>query len=76
MVAAEDSNQAFDAFLYEPGVTAARRNLKQAGETGRIRQVVADAGYWSKDNVGLKGVQSFIAPGRATRMHSALLAVP
>ena len=55
-------------------VTAAKKNLRVAGKKGRVRRVVADAGYWSVDKVGLKGVESFIAPGRArqlTRIASA-----
>src|SRR3954453_14290175 len=49
-------------------VSAAKRNLKTAGEKRRVRRVVADAGYWSVDNVGLKGVESFFAPGRARQL--------
>lgn len=49
-------------------VTAATKNLRAAGEKRRVRRVVADAGYWSVDDVGPKGVESFIAPGRARRL--------
>ena len=68
VIAAEVSNQAFDAPLYEPVVTIAKANLKQAGERRRIRKVLADAGYWSDHNVHLPGVESFIAPGRARKL--------
>ena len=68
MVAAEVTNIAMDAPAYAPMVTAAKKNLKAAGEKRRLRRVVADAGYWSVDNVGLKGVESFIAPGRARQL--------
>jgi hypothetical protein len=48
--------------------TAAKQNLRAAGEKRRIRTVVADAGYWSRDNVNLTGVETFIAPGRARQL--------
>jgi hypothetical protein len=63
------SSQAFDAPLYEQVIAAAKGNLKKAGEQRRIRKVVADAGYWSQHNVDLSGVESFIAPGRARKLH-------
>jgi len=65
VIAAEVTNLAMDAPAYAPMVTAAKKNLKAAGEKRRVRRVVADAGYWSAENVALKGVESFIAPGRA-----------
>lgn len=68
VIAAEVSNQAFDAPLYEPVIAAAKINLKQAGERRRIRRVLADAGYWSEHNLNLTGVESFIAPGRARKL--------
>ena len=68
VLAAEVSNQAFDAPLYEEVISAAKTNLKTAGERRRIRRVVADAGYWSEHNVHLPGVESFIAPGRARKL--------
>ncbi len=55
VIAAEVSNQAFDAPLYEEVITTAKTNLKTAGERRRIRRVVADAGYWSEHNVHLAG---------------------
>jgi transposase len=70
VIAAEVSNQAFDAPLYESVIGAAKTNLKQAGERRRIRRVVADAGYWSDHNVHLRGVESFIAPGRARQLRT------
>jgi transposase len=68
VIAAEVTNLAMDAPAYAPMITAAKKNLKDAGEKRRVRRVVADAGYWSIDNVGLKGVESFIAPGRARQL--------
>lgn len=68
VVAAEVTNIAMDAPAYAPMITAAKTNLKAAGETRRVRRVVADAGYWSVENVGLRGVESFIAPGRARQL--------
>lgn len=68
VVAAEITNIAMDAPAYTPMISAAKTNLKAAGEKRRVRRVVADAGYWSVENVGLKGVESFIAPGRAREL--------
>lgn len=68
VVAAEITNIAMDAPAYAPMITAAKTNLRAAGEKRRVRRVVADAGYWSVDNVGLRGVESFIAPGRARQL--------
>jgi len=68
VIAAEVSNQAFDAPLYEDVITTAKTQLKKAGERRRLRRVVADAGYWSEHNVHLPGVESFIAPGRARQL--------
>jgi hypothetical protein len=53
---------------YAPMVAAAKTNLTAAGERRRLRRVVADAGYWSVENVALKGVESFIAPGRTRQL--------
>lgn len=68
VIAAEVSNQAFDAPLYEDVIGTAKTNLKHAGENRRLRRVVADAGYWSEHNTQLPGVESFIAPGRARKL--------
>ena len=68
VIAAEVTNLAMDAPAYAPMVTAAKTNLRAAGETRRVRRVVADAGYWSTENVNLKGIESFIAPGRARQL--------
>lgn len=68
VIAAEATNLAHDAPAYAPMVKAAKTNLRTAGEKRRVRRVVADAGYWSVDNANLKGVESFIAPGRARQL--------
>jgi transposase/DNA-directed RNA polymerase specialized sigma24 family protein len=68
VIAAEVSNQPFDAPLYEGVIGTAKTNLKHAGEKRRLRRVVADAGYWSEHNTVLSGVESFIAPGRARKL--------
>ena len=68
VVAAEVTNLAMDAPAYTPMIKAAKDNLKAAGERRRVRRVVADAGYWSTGNVALKGVDSYIAPGRARQL--------
>jgi transposase len=68
VVAAEATNQPHDAPSFEPMITATKRNLRRAGEKRRVRRVVADAGYWSNDNVNLAGVESIIAPGKARKL--------
>lgn len=68
VVAAEVTNCAHDAPAYARMVKAAKQNLRRAGERRRVRRVVADAGYWSIENVNLAGVESFIAPGRAREL--------
>jgi transposase len=68
VVAAQVTNLAMDAPAYTPMITAAKNNLEAAGERRRVRRVVADAGYWSSDNVALQGVDSYIAPGRARQL--------
>jgi transposase len=68
VIAAEVTNHANDAPAYAPMITAAKNNLRTAGESRQVRRVVADAGYWSIENVNLKGVESFIAPGRARKL--------
>ena len=50
-------------------IKAAKANLRAAGETRRLRRVVADAGYWSVENAQMPVVKSFIAPGRARQLH-------
>lgn len=69
VIAAEATNQAHDAPSFEPMVTAAKRNLRAAGERRRARRVVADAGYWSVDNVNTTGVEVLIAPGKARKLN-------
>jgi hypothetical protein len=71
VIAAEVTNLAMDAPAYAPMVAAAKTNLTAAGERRRLRRVVADAGYRSVDNVALKGVESFIVPGRARQLKIA-----
>jgi transposase/peptidoglycan/xylan/chitin deacetylase (PgdA/CDA1 family) len=68
VVAAEVTNNAHDAPSFGPMVAAAKENLRRAGERRRIRRVAADAGYWSDDNANLRGVEAFIAPGRARNL--------
>jgi transposase len=68
IIAAEVTNNAHDAPSYVPLITSAKTNLRTAGETRRLRRVVADAGYWSIENAHMPGVESFIAPGRARQL--------
>jgi Transposase DDE domain len=68
VIAAEVTNNANDAPAYASMVKTAKNNLRTAGENRRVRRVVADAGYWSIENVNLQGVESLIAPGRAREL--------
>lgn len=70
VVAAEVTNHADDAPAYGPTITAAKRNVRACGGK-RVRRVVADAGYWSKANATLPGVESFIAPTRVDKLRAA-----
>jgi len=69
VVAAEVTNQAHDAPSFEPLVTAAKQNLRTAGEKRRVRRVLADAGYWSIDNANMAGIEAVIAPGKARKLN-------
>ena len=40
-------------------------NLRRAGSRSRVRIVVADAGYWCKDNLEGSDVEALISPGIA-----------
>lgn len=68
IVAATVTNEANDARSFAPMVTETKQNLRASGETRRVRRVLADAGYWTDDNVNLAGVETFIAPGRARKL--------
>ncbi|MGH3360550.1 MAG: IS1182 family transposase [Nocardioidaceae bacterium] len=68
VVAADVTNMAHDAPAFGQMITAAKKNLRTAGEKRRVRRVVADAGYWSIENVNMAGVESFIAPGRRRKL--------
>lgn len=69
VIGAEVTKLAMDVPAYAPMITLEKKNLRDAGEKRRVRRVVADAGYWSIDNIVLKGVESFIAPGRARELN-------
>jgi transposase len=68
VVAAEIGNDANDVAAFVPMITAAKTNLRQAGERRRVRTVVADAGYWSVGNVNARGIEAIIAPGRSRQL--------
>ena len=61
----EVTNLAMDAPAYAPMVTVAKQTLTAAGEQRRVCRVVADTGYWSVDNLAMKGVEPFLTSGRA-----------
>jgi transposase len=64
IVAAEVTNYANDDAQFAPMVATTKKNLRQAGARTRVRTVVADAGYFSKDNVATPGIEALIAPGK------------
>jgi hypothetical protein len=64
IVAAEVTNDANDGAQFAPMVATTKTNLRHAGARTRVRTVVADAGYFSKDNVSIVGVEALIAPGK------------
>lgn len=68
IVAAAVTNDAHDAASFSPMIAETKQNLRASGEARRVHRVVADAGYWSDDNVNLTGVETFIAPGRARKL--------
>lgn len=68
VVAADVSNEVADVGLFQPMVRNAKANLDQAGVTGRVTTVVADAGYWDDDNVNMAGIEALIAPGKARKL--------
>ena len=68
IVAASVTNGAHDATEFTPVLDETKANLRRAGSKRRIRTVVADAGYWSNDNVTTRGVEAIIAPGKARRL--------
>lgn len=67
-MAAAVTNDAHDAASFSPMIAETKQNLRASGEARRVHRVVADAGYWSDDNVNLTGVETFIAPGRARKL--------
>lgn len=64
IVAAEVTNDANDGGQFAPMVSATKANLRNAGARSRVRTVLADAGYFSKDNAATAGIEALIAPGK------------
>ena len=64
IVAAEVTNDGSDDAQFVPMVAATKEESARRRCGSRVRTVVADAGYWSKDNVATPGVEAIIAPGR------------
>jgi transposase len=62
IVAAEVTNEGNDDAQFVPMVSATKANLRAAGVRGRVRTVLADAGYWSKDNLHMTGIEPLISP--------------
>jgi transposase len=74
IVAAEVTNDGSDDAQFVPMVAHAKKNLRAAGARSRVRTVVADAGYWSKDNVATHGVEAIIAPGKTHNLDQQIRA--
>ena len=72
IVAAEVTNDGSDDAQFVPMVAATKKNLRAAGVRTRVRTVLADAGYWSKNNVDTPGVEALIAPGRTSDLKQDL----
>jgi hypothetical protein len=70
VIAAEVNADSPDFGHLEPMVSAAERELKQAGATETPEIVVADAGYWHQvqmENVVARGIQVIIPPDASKR---------
>jgi transposase len=65
IVAAQVTNENNDDGQFGPMVEATKTNLRRAGVKARVRVVLADAGYWNKDNVETPGVEALIAPAKS-----------
>jgi hypothetical protein len=68
IVAASVTNAANDASSFQPMLDEVTANLRRAGNRRRVRTAVADAGYWSSENVAVGGVEAIIAPGKARKL--------
>ena len=68
IVAAQVTNAANDTTQLAPVLAVAQANLADAGHTGGIGTVVADAGYWSTENATIETTaQVLIATTPATK---------
>ncbi len=65
-MAVEVTNDGSDDAEFVPMVAATKKNLRAAGVRTRVRTVLADAGYWAKNNLDTPGVEALIA--RAWRL--------
>lgn len=57
----QDAN---DYNAFEPMMKAARAAIEHTGELGELGTILADAGYWSDDNLTVKGPDRLIASGK------------
>jgi transposase len=72
IVAAAVTNEGNDDSQFAPMVEATKANLRQAGVRAPVRVVLADAGYWSKDNAETPGVEALIAPRKSREIDGQL----
>ena len=70
IIAAEILGNSNDYGLLEPMINATSQQLAEAGITGKIDVVLADAGYWASDqieNLAAAGIQPLVPPDSSTR---------
>jgi transposase len=70
IVAAEIATDGLDVAQLDPMITAAERELEDAGVTERPGVVLADAGYWSNahiDRLRQRGITPIVAPDAHSR---------
>jgi hypothetical protein len=70
IIAAEILGNSNDYGLLEPMINATSQQLAEAGITGKIDVVLADAGYWANDqieNLAAAGIQPLVPPDSSTR---------
>lgn len=71
IIHAQAHDEGVDSHLYQPSIEAAQTQLSQLAAAGQERQigtVVADAGYFSVENISAQGPERVIAFGKARNL--------
>jgi hypothetical protein len=79
IVAAEITDEANDVKQLHPMLEACRSDLRAAGVTRPIENVLADAGYWSESNAKRRGnakAELFVATNKDWKQRKALRELP